>query len=634
MKGYTKAKRSDEACERGRKLLDLIEAGIKAREARFGKTARELELYDLSDRVPWEVSLDSEATWYTKVYKTTQYKREIGSRLMNQRPVFRCDGQPWSTQESLVRAGLMEDYLNYCTGENGFSDNLQYGLDDGLLSGRGVLWFGLHPDKDGVVIAAQDSWKTLVLDPDPKRIDHINWCARIRRKSRKWLAKRIPEKSATIATIATGPDPFTEGRDITTEMAGDTGSELVTFYEVWMRVGLSHYLHRHDDLIMDDAGKAAPVTVDEPRKYIVSADGVLLSEGTWETPYHLDGRWPFLTLDFLPFNESVWPDSPLRPGLPWLRGMNMVSTLMLLKYRKLDGRTIIAVLQGSGIHFTEDDIDAIVNSDRPIEVIQPKLTAVDQSVDVKKYVQSITLESNLQSDMAVFNHLNRMFEVETGLHEFLFTGQPGTQDRSAAATQVRDRNSQNRIDAMRSKMDNFLSQCGRMLALTARFHLDGEDIRPFLGPESAAAWGQLMAVEDLEPEALMERLRSEMGEEVSEEVLTLLAQDTMRTGVSLEEWAAEVDIGVEVGTSMRRTPEARAQFLETANQQFIPELLRAGAYRSAGFWMAELAKEAGASAEDRERIMQDMAMLEQRMQQAQAPAIPQIPGQTTMEGVA
>src|SRR6056297_1306516 len=107
---------------KGRLLKRLIESGIQERDRRFGKVAKELDIYDYSDKTPWEVTWDESLSWYTKIHVTQQFKREIGSRLYNQNPIFRAEAQEWSTPDSQVRANVVEALLNYARNENDFHD--------------------------------------------------------------------------------------------------------------------------------------------------------------------------------------------------------------------------------------------------------------------------------------------------------------------------------------------------------------------------------------------------------------------------------------------------------------------------------------------------------------------------------
>jgi hypothetical protein len=181
----------------------------------------------------------------------------------------------------------------------------------------------------------------------------------------------------------------------------------------------------------------------------------------------------------------------------------------MAKYRVCNGRTIIAMVKANGTKITEEDEDKILYGNNPVEVIFPIVGSIDNNPDVRQVIQTITLDSDLNADMAVFAFASEQFEKETGLYEFLFTGQGQRQDRSAMATEVRDRNSRSRIDFMKTKLDHFLSILGRQLALTARFHLDGEDIAPFLGEEAGQLWGVLMAPEDMSPDVMIEELMAE-----------------------------------------------------------------------------------------------------------------------------
>ena len=591
---------SEDTDMRGQTLLRLIKQGEKYRDERFGKTAKELEVYDYTDKVIDDITWDDAISFKIKVRKTSQFKREIGARLFNANPTFRSNAQPWSTPVSQTRAAIMEAYLNYCKNENDLFDTLEDTLINGGLGfGLGVVWTGLHPDKEGVVTCADDSWHNLVLDPDAKKWSQLNWVARRRFKARWWLMQRYPEHKSQIKHM-TGRNRRSEDDD---DDSADTSTEMVCFYEIWMRTGLHHYKD----------GADSEDLVDEPRKYIVSSDGTILFEGDWETPLHLDGRWPCVPLVFYKHPEEVWPISPLEPGLSWLKGMNVVATMLIAKYRVCNGRTIIALLQANGSTLSEEDQDKILYGNNPVEVIFPKLNAVDNNPDVRQAIQTITLQSDLSADMAVFAFLAENFEKETGLYEFLYTGQTDKQDRSAFATQMREQNTRSRIDYMQTKLDHFLSQLGRQLALTARYHLTGEDIAPFLGEEAGEAWGMLMGVEDMDPD----RILSELIEDgVPYEMALMQAQEIIAQGTSYDEWRNEIDYGIEIGSTVRKSPEAEREANEMAIQQVVPIMLQTGLFAAAGEFLAKQGELSGLTIEQVDLIRDSLRQL-QEMQQPQ-----------------
>ena len=285
-----------------------------------------------------------------------------------------------------------------------------------------------------------------------------------------------------------------------------------------------------------------------------------------------------------------------------------------------NGRTIIAMIKANGTKISEEDEDKILYGNNPVDVIFPIVGSVDNNPDIRNVVQTITLESDLNSDMAVFNFAAEQFEKETGLYEFLFTGQGPRQDRSAMATEVRDRNTRSRIDFMKTKLDQFLSTLGRQLALTARFHFDGEDIAPFLGPEAAQYWGVLMSPEDMDPNKLIDEF---MAEGVPYEDAAMQAELILEDATSYDEWRNEIDYGIEVGSTVRRSPEAEREANDLAIQQVVPVMLQTGLYEAAGVFLAKLGEFTGLDPAQTDLIRQSLSQLQrqaeqQAQQQAQA----------------
>jgi len=83
------------------------------------------------------------------------------------------------------------------------------------------------------------------------------------------------------------------------------------------------------------------------------------------------------------------------------------------------------------------------------------------------------------------------------------------------------------------------------------------------------------------------------------------------SGVSLEEWIREVDFTVEVGSTVRKSPDEEASVAENANNQLVPTMLNAGLPGPAGKMIAMLAKQMGATEAEQAAITQHMDLAQQ-----------------------
>jgi hypothetical protein len=588
-------------------LQRLVDAGIKAR-GRFDKVREELERYEYGDEEEDYQAWAPELSFKSKVYKTSQFKREIGSRLYNNNPTFRVEPRKQLGEASEIRSALMEDYLNYIPRECDLFHTMRSVMEDALGPGRGVVWFGVHPRKPGVVVPVQDSVQNLIIDPDARTWSQVTWVARERYGAKWKLVSEFPDKRASILSAKGGAKPSDVDYD---ESAGGgaVNTQLIKYYEVWLTVGLHNFAGGIDCSQSPDSVKVK----DEPKKYVFTECGKLLYEGEWEIPFHLDGTWPCEVLDFYDHPKSIWTISPLQPGLGWQRAINWIATLIVAKYQWCS-KTVLAMIEHNGTTLSEEDRAKIESADgMPLEVVSIAVNNLGEDPDIRKYVQQLELHSDINESLALLDHLNKHFEQETGLYEFLYTGQSGAADRSAAATRARESNTKNRIDDMQSRIEDFLSRLGRKLAMTARYLLTPADVSPILGEERAQAWGYLFSQEQMRPEYWMQRY-SEQGYDMTSAFN--MAQEQADRGVSLEEWLYEVDYTIEGGSTVRNTPEREAAAYENALNTIFPSLVQAGAMRSASELLVGYGKQIGLPQESLDSMREDFARIEQQQQQA------------------
>lgn len=603
---------------RGKVLLRLVDAARKEKE-RFDKTRNKIEEYDYGDAMTDYTSWDPDLSFRAKVYKTQQFKREIGSRLYNNNPHSIVTVRDWAPQEAQIRAKIGEDYLNYIPQENHMARDIRAVVNDALGPGRGVVWYGLHKTKSNVVVGAHDSIDTLLCDPDATKWHDQGYVIRVRQKPKWWMIQQWPDKKHIIASLDSGK----KKTDVSEASENHDGSstDIVTYYEVYMRVGLHNY-----------AGSLTEETIDkingddEPKMYIVAdynSAGVILEEGDWPIPFHLDDEFPCQPLDFYDHPKSVWPISPLEPGIGWQEAINWVSTMIVAKF-KSSSRLLMALVEANGVKLDQDAVEKVVYGELPVDVFRLKATAASSGdmVDVNKYLQQVQLSANIGEALDLLTHLNREFEMATGLYEFLYHGQQGGVDRSAQASSIRDRNTRTRIDDMQSRIDDFLSKDARMKMLAARYLLDGEDIAPLLGPEAGQAWGFLMPAEKLTPGYWRSKY---MDEGYMPEVADELAAEMTQGAVSLEQWLQETDYTIEVGSTQRKSPEAKSDALKEAHNQWVPAMLQHGATNAAAGLGAEWAKDMGLDDETVQLIRSfpaEILQMQQMMAEQQAAAQP------------
>lgn len=554
-------------------VLSRLIANAKKYREPFDKIAGELERYANGASPEDSDAWHSDNNFDAKVYKTSQYIREVGARMYNRNPTvnvhvsdhhdINLDPEAW--YRAKMRGEVMQDYLQYCIQETLYAQNMREALTESYYS-YGIIIPGIADHNRSACAIEQDSWRNHWFDPDNKKRRHGNYWIR-RRYAPKWkLRQDYPHVKQMITDDAIGTCKPSDRYVDASDLPGDTTSELVEYYEVYMRVGLHHYR----DGMADGSG------VDAPRKYCVIPDQFILSEGEWETPLHMDGRWPFACLSYYEDSNGPYPISPLRQGLGWQRALNWCATMLLAKYG-VSSKQIVAFLDQLGLEIPDEAKEEILYSPDPITTISLQMAGhlgVDNDVDVRKYIQSVSIPDNVDGAMQMMDFLGARFEEETGMSPAFISGEPQTQDRSAAATEFRQSNLYSRIDDMQAKFDEFQNQSLRSLSLTAMFHQTADDISKVLSPSAGALWGQLLAASDRDdPNALINQYE-EAG--LDTEQARLLAEQTLATGTTLEEWAAETSVEIEAGSTRRKSPQEMEAVYDRLNNQVGPMLAQQG----------------------------------------------------------
>ena len=542
-------------------LKRLIGRAKDVKQARFGKIGCEITKYaygDPNDETKFDYqSWNTDHNFNAKVAKTHQAVRIFGPYLYQRNPKRRVMVRETANPVWVSRAEMVEASLNYFIREYPAKEEFRASIDDAIAWGEGVVWHGLHRDKPWVVVSIHDSVENFLKDGDAKTWTDVNWVARKRQMPRWKLAKMYPEKRKEIDQL-----PVCAG-DRGADNEGLSSTDLVEYYEMYFRVGLHNY---------DENGDGADVA-DEPRKYCFAPDGdggVVLHEGEWEIPYHLDGDWPCTPLCFIQNPKSIWPISVLESGLGWQRALNWCATAMVAKH-KWGSRQIIAFLSSNGVGLSEEQKAMIEQGDDPIAVLDLIASNTSETPDIRRYIQQIKLSDDLGTDMGMLQYLGSEYEKATGLHEILFTGEAPRQIRSSAEAQIRDRNSRARIDDMLACVEEWQTKIARKEALAARILLDDMDMRKIVGAEVAQNWGTVLTPEQMDPMVWAQRY---MMEGHPPEIAIQMAQEVVAGALTMEDWAAEIEYTIEAGDSRRQSPEQELELLQDALNQTVPTLMQ------------------------------------------------------------
>ncbi len=519
---------------KGKALKGLLEASHKEK-ADFLKTGQEIDAYGhkADEKQIYDgLGLQAELWFRTTVAMTAQAKDLICPYLYPANP-YRCGklrshpmAAPGVAEAAKARNDLMMAYLNYTPEETDLYGESVRAINQSQSYGAGVLWTGFN-DRKQLVHSVYGSIEDLEVDPDASNWHEVNWVGRKRMAARWKLIDEHPKATQIIAALKA---------DKSSKANLGKTNDLISYHEVWMRVGIHRYVDGGLPKV-DEMGQ--PIMYDDsPRKYVVSEDGKILDEATWETPLFMDDMWPCEIVSYIEDQDSIWPLSPMRASLPFQRALNWLYIWYMTKIR-FCSRSLFAIMETAGADITDDVKKALENwDDLPFMTVR---TTNDQ-LKIGDIFQQLNLNPGVDQFEKAHAIIKREFQEHSGMYDILHYGESDTQDRSATTTQFKERTSKTRINYRLDRVIKWQSRLARKEALCARFLHTPEQIDAILGQGTGQVWGQIMPPQ----QASMDP-----------------------STVSFQQWLLETDYSV-VSSSMRRHDiEAKIEALKEQMNQVV-----------------------------------------------------------------
>lgn len=555
-------------------LKDWIENAKKTRK-RFMEQFYELSRYAWAEN--HNFNYENVPNYFkAKVGLTGEAVKVFGPLLYQQNPNRQVTPREWATPEQKARAALMAETLNFTPKKHKLADESRAGIDEYIVSGRGVVWTGLD-EGTGLARTMFDTVENLLVDPNAKRWQDVKVVGRRRCMTRFEAVALYPAAKDVIAKL---PANALRASDSGAKaLAGwnqqDPDSDCIYFYEIYTLVGLQQFKGGVEWLKLSSQTQGQPMSAgaefdapNAPKKWVVGEDGTYLTCSDWEAPFHKNtvDPWPCSVLDFKQHPKDIWTASLLGDAIGYQRAINWILTLLLGKV-KVTSRTVLASLKQNGQGLTPKQKDRVlVGTD--IEMIEIEVKG--DKAKLGDYLQQLNWDSGyIQPLMELMDQLEDKFRMATGLYSVLYSGQGDTQDRSAAATQMKDRNSRSRVEDMRDQIANWQGIIAMKEALVTRFLVGRETIAKYLGPQAAEQWGFLVPPEAAGPTYWFKYL-VEQGVD---------AQSAAQQAEQLAAQAAPIseildsDFSIEVSSIRRRDVDQQIDVLTEMNNQVNPSLL-------------------------------------------------------------
>tara|TARA_R110002110_G_scaffold54219_3_gene155842 strand:+ start:1207 stop:4125 length:2919 start_codon:yes stop_codon:yes gene_type:complete len=410
-----------------------------------------------------------------------------------------------------IRAGLMQNWLNYTPGEQpggGLETAAMKAITESLVKGRGCLMpeaYTMPGSETKLTGCTYISVDDLFLDPDATGLGPNEcWWMAVRRTQPVWYVERKfnlkgkLHKSATYERRSSFGERFSQDLGNNDRAMGKT-HDTITYYEIWSKSGAGHRLaglksEYHDafEKIGDYARIVVAPGVDYP---LNTPPGEMKSASTdeikkmmeWEYPFWKDDRWPVVCLDYwhrVPDKDpqgSAWPIAPLEPGLGELITLNVLVSHIVNRTWS-SSRDFIAVLQSA-----QKDVEKWLKKGQDMTVFPVK----EIYGDINKVVQWVQ-QPQMKADMwQVITMLTDLFEKRVGLSELLY-GMTAHQSRSAADAETKRSQMNIRPDHMAKQVEHWMEQCARQEKMVARWTLEAKDIKSILGETEAQMWTQFI----------------------------------------------------------------------------------------------------------------------------------------------
>ena len=551
---------------KGKLLAKLLVGDLEVRKSVFLDEFKEIMQYGWSRDYGFAYqSLPKDAFFRAKVALTAQAIKVFGPYLYQNNPHRTITVKPWADQEQTARAQVVDDYLNYTPKEYDAYTQDRKTIDEAICGG-GVLWTGRDAKKPQIISSVFVSIRDIAFDGDAKDIDEVRRVWRRRYRLRSEAIKEYPEAEKEFKALKKATSRFAKNTEIPGENCKVVG-DMIEYYEGYFNGGLDQYDETDDLPETVDPGTGQPVSVDTPKKYLITEEGRLLHECDWEVPFYRDNKWPCTLLGFYNRPGSVYPAGPLSDALGFQKAINWIVTLLMGKF-KFTSRTILALVKQNGEGLSNVDQDKVlVGND--IEAISLKVNGENKRLG--DFIQQFDWDNSyLDSGMKFLSLMEQHFQKASGLYDILYAGQSDTQSRTATDANVKDRNSMSRVNDMRDKIATFRSEAVRKEALAARFLLTREDITKVLGQESGSKWGFLVKPEMKDVDRWVEML---MQQGLPQEEAMMTAQEKIKDAVDLDSWALEIDYSIEADSMRRRDVDQKIDSLKELMNQTVPTLL-------------------------------------------------------------
>lgn len=432
-----------------------------------------------------------------KINRASEFTEIMGSEIFPKVPNAQVNSQSWATYWQRKRHQVEQDYLEYALWNGDFHQHMRKEITEALMSGRSTLYTGFNPNK-GIFQNVFRSCRDLLMDPDAKCAEEINWIA-IKRTKPKWELKELLKTvrgDDKMDSVVDSMQVIKDGQnlqDAEANRAQANERETCDYYEFYLRVGLWRFGNTTLGSSESEDGK---VTQDDsPRKFYWTP-GTVLAVSDWELPLYLIDEWPVSWLDLRPRPNHLWPASPLETGLVHLESLNFMYSFYMNRIR-FAWRTFLIAVNYNGVGVDDDQLMKMVFAG-DFSFLRVKVSG--NELDFNKLVQQFKMDSGIDEFERAWALCSAEFAKSTGLSEIMYAGEGARQSRVKADVDFKEKTAKSRVEDMRQLTIDHESRVMRKTLFGARFLQTPDEIAKILGPEAGSIWGMLASPEQVAQE--------------------------------------------------------------------------------------------------------------------------------------
>ena len=401
-------------------------------------------------------------------------------------------------------AQFMEYYLNFTPSKMDLTKHSRLMVDECLITGLGLLWTELYQppgSKFKYVGSFWDSAFNLQVDPDMNDLDDAQWVARQRVHPTWYVERKFGYPSGTFRgnyeSVHAQADVASDMWGLGRRARGET-ADLMVYWEIYSKMGLggrlkgclpalSNVVEQFGDYCYLVVAEGVPYPLNLPSASLGLGMQELMAKVQWPTPYWRMGAWPFARYELHPVPGKLWPMSHFAPAMGELKALNWIVSFVVSKIRT-SCRDFVAIAKSAS-----DDFKNKVLHGRDYELLE--IERIHETIgNVVQFLQHPGMQPDLWK---VIEMLMDLFEKRTGLSELLY-GESAHQYRSSAEAKLKGGQLQIRPDDMARQLEGTMSQASALEALTARWHLQPQDLVPVMGQVGAQFWQMNVASADID----------------------------------------------------------------------------------------------------------------------------------------